>query len=154
MLGIGIGIDYVLLMVTRFREWRAAGLDPEAATAATLDTAGRSVLVAGVTVIVSLLGLFAMGLSYMRGAALVAIVGVLVVLAASVTLFPALLGYLGRPRRPVAAARSPPHGGGERRRARQAEPGLAAVERARPAPPVRGGGRSAWPRCSRWPCRS
>lgn len=96
MLGIGIGIDYVLLMVTRFREWRRAGLDPEAATVATLDTAGRSVVVAGITVVVSLLGLFAMGLSYMRGAALVAIVGVLVVLAASVTLFPALLGYLGR----------------------------------------------------------
>jgi len=95
MLGIGIGIDYVLLMVTRFREWRAAGLDTEAATVATLDTAGRSVVVAGVTVVVSLLGLFAMGLSYMRGAALVAIVGVLVVLAASVTLLPALLGYLG-----------------------------------------------------------
>ncbi|MFJ5261825.1 MMPL family transporter [Streptomyces sp. NPDC088387] len=95
MLGIGIGIDYVLLMVTRFREARAAGLDPEDATAHTLDTAGRSVLVAGVTVIFSLLGLFAMGLAYMRGAAVVAIVAVLVVLAASVTLFPALLGYLG-----------------------------------------------------------
>ncbi|MFJ6988138.1 MULTISPECIES: MMPL family transporter [unclassified Streptomyces] len=95
MLGIGIGIDYVLLMVTRFREARAAGLAPEDATAATMDTAGRSVLVAGVTVVVSLLGLFAMGLAYMRGAALVAIVGVLVVLAASATLFPALLGFLG-----------------------------------------------------------
>lgn len=96
MMGIGIGIDYVLLMVTRFREWRAAGLDPEAATAATLDTAGRSVLVAGSTVVLSLLGLFAMGLSFMRGAALVTILAVFVVMAASITLFPALLGYLGR----------------------------------------------------------
>ncbi|QWA20482.1 MMPL family transporter [Streptomyces sp. JCM17656] len=95
MLAIGIGIDYVLLMVTRFREARAGGLDPEDASAAMLDTAGRSVLVAGVTVVVSLLGLFAMGLSYMRGAALVAIVGVLVVLGAALTLLPALLGYLG-----------------------------------------------------------
>lgn len=96
MLGIGIGIDYVLLMVTRFREWRAAGLDPETATTATMDTAGRAVLVAGSTVVVSMLGLFAMGLSFMRGAALVTILGVLVIMAASVTLFPALLGYLGR----------------------------------------------------------
>jgi RND superfamily putative drug exporter len=96
MMGIGIGIDYALLMVTRFREWRAAGLAPEAATVATLDTAGRSVLVAGGTVVVSMLGLFAMGLSFMRGAALVTILAVLVVVAASVTLFPALLGYLGR----------------------------------------------------------
>ncbi|MFE8017176.1 MMPL family transporter [Streptomyces antibioticus] len=95
MLGIGIGIDYVLLLVTRFREARAAGLGPEDATAATLDTAGRSVVVAGITVVVSLLGLFAMGLSYMRGAALVAIVAVLVVLAAALTLLPALLGYAG-----------------------------------------------------------
>ena len=96
MMGIGIGIDYVLLMVTRFREWRAAGLDPQAATVATLDTAGRAVLVAGTTVVISMLGLFAMGLSYMRGAAVVTILGVFVVMAASVTLFPALLGYLGR----------------------------------------------------------
>jgi RND superfamily putative drug exporter len=96
MMVIGIGIDYVLLMVTRFREWRAAGLDPEAATAATLDTAGRSVLVAGSTVVVSMLGLFAMGLSFMRGAAVVTIFGVLVIMAAAMTLFPALLGYLGK----------------------------------------------------------
>ena len=96
MMGIGVGIDYTLLMVTRFKEWRAAGLDPETATVATLDTAGRSVLVAGGTVVVSMLGLFAMGLSFMRGAALVTIVAVLVVMAAAVTLFPALLGYSGR----------------------------------------------------------
>ncbi|HET6729205.1 MAG TPA: MMPL family transporter [Jiangellaceae bacterium] len=96
MMGIGIGIDYVLLMVTRFREWRAAGLDPHAATVATADTAGRSVLVAGGTVVVSMLGLFAMGLSFMRGAAVVTIVAVLVVMTAALTLFPALLGYLGR----------------------------------------------------------
>ncbi|GIJ69120.1 MMPL family transporter [Virgisporangium ochraceum] len=96
MMGIGIGIDYVLLMVTRFREWRLAGLDPEAATVATLDTAGRAVLVAGGSVMVSMLGLFAMGLSFMRGAALVTILAVFVVMVASVTLFPALLGYLGR----------------------------------------------------------
>jgi RND superfamily putative drug exporter len=96
MMGIGIGIDYALLMVTRFREWRAAGLDPHRATVATLDTAGRSVIVAGTTVVISMLGLFAMGLSFMRGAALVTILAVLVVMAASVTLFPALLGYLGR----------------------------------------------------------
>ncbi|MEV7027227.1 MMPL family transporter, partial [Kitasatospora sp. NPDC093558] len=69
MLGIGVGIDYALLLVTRFREWRAEGLEPEAATVAALDTAGRAVVVAGMTVVVSMLGLFAMGLSFMRGAA-------------------------------------------------------------------------------------
>jgi putative drug exporter of the RND superfamily len=121
MLGIALGIDYALLMVTRFREWRAAGLDPEAATVATMDTAGRAVLVAGATVMVSMLGLFAMGLSFMTGAAAVTIVAVFVVLAAAVTLFPALLGYLGKwidrlrvplvPRRTKQAQAGPGRGG-------------------------------------------
>jgi RND superfamily putative drug exporter len=96
VLGLALGIDYALLMVTRFREWRAVGLDPEAATVATLDTAGRAVLVAGGTVMVSMLGLFMVGLSVMNGTAVVTMIGTLVVLIAAVTLFPALLGYLGR----------------------------------------------------------
>ena len=96
MMGIGIGVDYTLLMVTRFREWRAAGLEPRAATVATLDTAGRAVMVAGTTVVISMLGLFAMGLSFMRGAALVTILAVIVVMIASATLFPALLGFFGK----------------------------------------------------------
>jgi RND superfamily putative drug exporter len=95
-LGIALGIDYALLMVTRFREWRAVGLDPEAATVATLDTAGRSVLVAAGTVMVSMLGLFAVGMSVMNGTAVAAMVATLVVMVAAITLFPALLGYLGR----------------------------------------------------------
>jgi putative drug exporter of the RND superfamily len=96
VLGIALGIDYALLMVTRFREWRAVGLDPEAATVATLDTAGRAVLVAGGTVMVSMLGLFAVGLPAMFGTAVVTMVATLVVMVAAITLFPALLGYLGR----------------------------------------------------------
>jgi RND superfamily putative drug exporter len=112
MLGIALGIDYALLMVTRFREWRAAGLDPEAATVATLDTAGRAVLVAGGTVMVSMLGLFVVGLSVMNGTAVVTMVTVLVVMAAAVTLFPAMLGYLGRRidslRLPLGRRRSAP----------------------------------------------
>ncbi|MRH93625.1 MMPL family transporter [Nocardia sp. SYP-A9097] len=95
MMLIALGIDYVLLMVTRFREWRAVGLDPERATVATLDTAGRSVFVAGGSVLVSMLGLFFTGLSFMRGAAVVSIVAVLIIVAAALTLFPALLGYFG-----------------------------------------------------------
>jgi putative drug exporter of the RND superfamily len=94
-LGIALGIDYALLMVTRFREWRAVGLDAEAATIATLDTAGRAVLVAGGTVMVSMLGLFTVGLSVMNGTAVVTILATLVVMVAAITLFPALLGYLG-----------------------------------------------------------
>ena len=83
-------------MVTRYREYLARGLSPRGATMATADTAGRAVLVAGSTVVVSLLGLFAMGLTAMRGSALVTILAVLVVMAAAVTLLPALLGFVGR----------------------------------------------------------
>ena len=95
MMGIGVGVDYVLLMVTRYREYLGRGLSPRAATMATADTAGRSVLVAGTTVVVSLLGLFATGLTAMQGAALVTIIAVLVVMAAAITLLPALLGFVG-----------------------------------------------------------
>ena len=139
MMGIGIGIDYALLMVTRFREWRAAGLDPEAATVATLDTAGRSVMVAGTTVVISMLGLFAMGLSFMRGAAVVTILGVLVVMVASVTLFPALLGYLGKHiDRLRLPDRARSHRRRRRRRSRRAVAGLARLEPLRRPPPHRG----------------
>ncbi|CAI9418661.1 MMPL family transporter [Nocardioides sp. T2.26MG-1] len=96
MIGIAVGIDYALLMVTRFREWRALGLGPEEAAVATLDTAGRAVLVAGLTVMVSMAGLFAMGMSIMYGTAVVAMTAVLVVMIAALTLFPALLGFGGR----------------------------------------------------------
>src|SRR5262249_27180412 len=86
MIGIGIGIDYVVVMVPGFKGGGEAGLARGPAAAATLDTAGRTVLVAGGTVVVSMLGLFAMGLSFMRGAALVTIIAVLVVMAAALTL--------------------------------------------------------------------
>ena len=95
MMGIGVGVDYVLLLVTRYREYLGRGLTPRGATMATADTAGRAVLVAGSTVVVSLLGLFGMGLSAMRGAALVTILAVLIVMLAAVTLLPALFGFVG-----------------------------------------------------------
>ncbi|GAB3662810.1 MMPL family transporter [Nocardioides korecus] len=95
MLGIGVGIDYVLLIVTRHRENLHAGLPPRQASLASIDTAGRSVMVAGTTVIVSLLGLVLTGLSYLQGAAVSAMLAILVVMAASLTLLPALLAITG-----------------------------------------------------------
>ncbi len=91
MLGIGVGIDYALLILTRYR---ASG-GGEAAIREAVATAGRSVLIAGLTVVISLLGLFAMGLTYLYGVALAAIIAVLVVLAGAITLLPALLGFAG-----------------------------------------------------------
>jgi putative drug exporter of the RND superfamily len=96
MLGIGVGIDYALLILTRFRAAMALGAAPRAAVSEAVSTAGRSVLVAGTTVVISLLGLFAMGLSYLYGVAIAAIVAVLVVMAAALTLLPALLAFSAR----------------------------------------------------------
>jgi RND superfamily putative drug exporter len=95
MMALGVGIDYVLLMVTRYRELLGAGLLPAEATVATVETAGRSVLVAGTTVVISMFGLFATGLGYMQGAAVATIMSVFVIMTAAVTLLPALLGFVG-----------------------------------------------------------
>jgi putative drug exporter of the RND superfamily len=95
MLGIGVGIDYALLIVTRYRGALGTGLAPREAVAESVATAGRSVLIAGTTVVISLVGLFLMGLPYLYGAALATIISVIVVMAASVTLVPALLAMAG-----------------------------------------------------------
>ena len=95
MLGIGVGIDYALLIITRYRAALADGRDPRAAVVEAVSTAGRSVLIAGTTVVISLMGLFLMGLPYLYGAALATIAAVLIVMAASVTLVPALLSMAG-----------------------------------------------------------
>jgi RND superfamily putative drug exporter len=93
MIGIGVGIDYALLVITRYRAALAAGRDPHDATVESIATAGRAVMAAGTTVVVSMLGLFLMGLPYLYGVALSSSVAVLVVMAAAVTLLPALLGF-------------------------------------------------------------
>lgn len=95
MVGIGVGIDYALFIVTRYRESLHDGATPEAAMVRSIDTAGRSVLFAGSTVVLSLLGLLLVDLAAIRTAALAAALGVLFVMAASLTLLPALLGFAG-----------------------------------------------------------
>jgi RND superfamily putative drug exporter len=96
MVGIGVGIDYALLIVTRFRSSLAAGQDPQGATHTAMATAGRAVMFAGTTVIISMLGILLMGQPAMTGFAFSVVVTVLVVVAASVTLLPAVLGFAGR----------------------------------------------------------
>jgi RND superfamily putative drug exporter len=96
LIGIGVGIDYSLLILTRFRSALIAGADVRAALGEAISTAGRSVIVAGLTVVISMFGLFFMGVSFLYGVALSASLAVLVVVAASVTLLPALLAFAGR----------------------------------------------------------
>jgi RND superfamily putative drug exporter len=93
MIGLGVGIDYALFIVTRYREGLHVGLDPETATVEAIDTSGRAVLFAGSTVIVSLFGMFLIGLAFMNGLATGAILAVLTMMLASLTLLPALLGF-------------------------------------------------------------
>jgi putative drug exporter of the RND superfamily len=95
LIGIGVGIDYALLVVSRFRTALHEGKDTEDAVIEAVSTAGRSALVAGGTVVVAMLGLLLMRVSYMNGVALSASISVLVVLIASVTFVPALLAMLG-----------------------------------------------------------
>jgi RND superfamily putative drug exporter len=96
MIGIGVGIDYALFIVTRYRQSLGEGMDPHSATVRSIDTAGRAVLFAGTTVVISLLGLFIMGVDFVNGLAIGASITVAVVMLASITLVPALLGFVGR----------------------------------------------------------
>ncbi len=95
MLGLGVGIDYALFIVTRYREHLRAGQDVESAIVNALDTSGRAVLFAGITVVVSLLGMLLMQVSFVNGLALGTATVVAVTLIASLTLLPALLGFAG-----------------------------------------------------------
>jgi RND superfamily putative drug exporter len=97
MIGLGVGIDYALFIVTRYREnYRSNGGDVNAAVEGAMNTSGRAVLFAGVTVVIALLGMFALGVNLLNGVAIAAALGVVLVLAASLTLLPALLRLAGR----------------------------------------------------------
>jgi len=95
MIGIGVGIDYALFIVTRFRSALAEGREPRDAVLLAGGTAGRAVVFAGSTVVVSIFGLVLMGRGYLWGVALATSLAVSVVVLAAVTLLPALLGFAG-----------------------------------------------------------
>ena len=94
MIGLGVGIDYALFIVTRYRECLADGISVEDSVVEAVDTSGRAVIFAGITVIISLLGLFVMGLAFARGLAIGAVIGVLFMIIASITFLPALLAMV------------------------------------------------------------
>jgi putative drug exporter of the RND superfamily len=96
MIGLGVGIDYALFILTRFRNGLDEGLEPRPAAIAAIDTAGRAVLFAGITVIIALMGMMLLGLSFLYGVAMAAAVAVLFTMIAALTLLPALLTIVGR----------------------------------------------------------
>ncbi|WP_421120580.1 MMPL family transporter [Aquihabitans daechungensis] len=96
MIGLGVGIDYALFIVNRYRTGLREGREPEDAVLLSMTTSGRAVLFAGCTVMIALFGLGAMGLEYLWATAVTTSVTVLMMLAATLTLLPALLGFMGR----------------------------------------------------------
>ncbi|HEX3520130.1 MAG TPA: MMPL family transporter, partial [Solirubrobacteraceae bacterium] len=115
MIGLGVGIDYALFILTRFREAYATPgptfQNARESVVQSIDTAGRAVLFAGSTVVIALLGMMLLGVDFLYGVAISASIGVLLVMLASLTLLPALLTFAG----PRVAA------GGRRARARAAK---------------------------------
>jgi len=95
MIGLGVGVDYALLIVTRYRQGLHGGLSPDDATAIALTTSGRSVLFAGTTVVISMSGMFLMGMPILHGLAVGAIVAVVLTMVAAITLLPAVIGFAG-----------------------------------------------------------
>jgi putative drug exporter of the RND superfamily len=95
LIGLGVGIDYALFIVTRHRNGLKAGLSPEEAAVRALNTSGRAVIFAGLTVCVAMLGLFVLGVGFLNGIGVSAAVMVLFNIVAAVTLLPALLRLMG-----------------------------------------------------------
>jgi RND superfamily putative drug exporter len=95
MIGLGVGIDYALFIVTRFRNGLDEGLEKREAAIAAIDTAGRAVLFAGITVIIALMGMLLLGLDFLYGVALAAALAVLFTMIAALTLLPAMLSIVG-----------------------------------------------------------
>jgi RND superfamily putative drug exporter len=109
LIGLGVGVDYALFIVTRHRQGLQQGKPVEEAIVDAIDTSGRAVMFAGITVCIALLGMFALGVSFLYGVAIAAAVVVSFTVLAALTLLPALLGFMGtrvlgrRGRRKLAA---------------------------------------------------
>ena len=122
LIGLGVGVDYALFIVTRFKQALARGETREASVVEAIDTSGRAVLFAGLIVCIAMLGMFALGVSFLYGVAIAAAVTVAFTVLAALTLLPALLATpsagwsragasAGRSRRASSSsAPSPPRG--------------------------------------------
>jgi putative drug exporter of the RND superfamily len=95
LIGLGVGVDYALFIVTRHRQGLIAGGDVESSIVNAVNTSGRAVMFAGIIVCIALLGMFALGVSFLYGLAIAAALGVALTMVAALTLLPALLGFIG-----------------------------------------------------------
>jgi RND superfamily putative drug exporter len=101
LIGLGVGVDYALFIVTRYRQGLLRGLSRHDAMVESLDTSGRAVLFAGMIVCIAMLGMFALGVSFLYGVGVAAAIAVAFTVLASLTLLPALIAVVGKlvPRR-------------------------------------------------------
>ncbi|MCU1420006.1 MAG: transporter [Mycetocola sp.] len=127
MLGLAVGIDYALFIISRYQEQLRGGSDTEEAAARSVATAGSAVIFAGLTVIIALVGLGVAGIPFLTVMGVSAAVGVAITVLISITLIPALLGFAGERLRPKP---------GKTSRAKRKAHGAAATEQTVLAPPV------------------
>ncbi|MGO9973901.1 MAG: MMPL family transporter [Solirubrobacteraceae bacterium] len=95
LLGLGVGVDYALFIVSRHRQGLVRGLSVEESIAEALDTSGRAVIFAGSIVCIAVAGMLALGIDFFNGLAVATIIGVGLTMATALTLLPAMLGFLG-----------------------------------------------------------
>ena len=95
LIGLGVGVDYALFIVTRHRQGLVAGQTIESSIINAVNTSGRAVMFAGIIVCIALLGMFALGVSFLYGLAVSAAIGVLFTMISALTLLPAMLGFIG-----------------------------------------------------------
>ena len=114
MIGLAVGIDYALFILSRHRTQLAAGMDPEESAARATGTAGSAVVFAGLTVVIALSGLAVVGIPFLTVMGVGAAGTVLVAVLVALTLLPALIGFAGRgwprgpaPGRPAASRPTP-----------------------------------------------
>ena len=123
MIGLGVGVDYALFIVTRFREALHRGEDAASAVVTAMSTAGRTVVIAGTTVIIGMLGLLVLRQTLLNGVAIAASATVAMVLLGSLTLLPALLGFTGTRLAKASRLRLPRWLGGHPARGATGQPG-------------------------------
>jgi RND superfamily putative drug exporter len=95
LIGLGVGVDYGLFIISRHRSAVKAGMSYQDAAAQAVNTSGRTVLFAGITVCIALLGQFALGVSFLYGLSVSSALAVALTMATSLTFLPAMLGFLG-----------------------------------------------------------
>ena len=93
LIGLGVGIDYALFIVTRSRQNLKQGMSVEDSIISSINTSGRAVLFAGITVCIALLGMLVLGFSFLNGVGISAALTVVITMTASLTLLPSLLGF-------------------------------------------------------------